>query len=310
MEPYRYHEGQRAIQREANSVACADKLSTWVGPVAEFAELADLIVLSGLVAGERRVAALSGTAPLVAARAAGAAIDLIFPPALSAHFPVGERVGGLVINSALARRSRFNGRLCAGEAGPRLECAIAFTNCRKYMTPTSSVPAPLHLGPLAEEPLAPDDPWVVRTIAQGETAFLLSASPEGLADASHRGGPPGFLHYNAAAATLGWTEYLGDGMFVSAGHIRATGGFSLVVLDFDTGDALRLDAEGDYTNLRADRRERVDALIQAGEPFPVQGRLEARVRGAARLVRFCLPRVRVEGRTRITSVESTQEQHP
>ena len=33
MEPFTYHEGQRAIQREANSVRCADKLSSWVGPV-------------------------------------------------------------------------------------------------------------------------------------------------------------------------------------------------------------------------------------------------------------------------------------
>lgn len=310
MEPYRYHEGQRAIQREANSVACADKLSTWVGPVADFARLADLVVLTRVKDGAQRVGALSGSAPLVGARGDGPEIELAFPSTITALFPAGERLSGIVINPALARRSRFGGVLREEDGAPHLDCGIAFTNCRKYMTPTSSVPAAPHFGPTAEEPLPPDAPWVVRMIEQGETAFLLSASPEGLADASHRGGPPGFLHYDPATATLGWTEYLGDGMFVSAGHIRATGRFSLVVLDFATGDALRLDTEGDYTNIRADRRERVDALIQAEEPFPVQGRMTARVRRATRLTAFCLPRVRVEGRQRITSVESTKEQHP
>lgn len=310
MEPYRYHEGQRAIQREANSVACADKLSAWVGPVADFARLADLVVLTRVKDGEQGVGALSGSAPLVGARGDGPEIELVFPSCITALFPAGERLSGIVINPSLARRSRFGGVLREEDGAPRLDCGIAFTNCRKYMTPTASVPAAPHFGPTAEEPLPPDHPWVVRMIEQSETVFLLSASPDGLADASHRGGPPGFLHYDPAGATLGWTEYLGDGMFVSAGHIRATGRFSLVVLDFATGDALRLDAEGDYTNIRTDRRERVDALIQAGEPFPVQGRMSARVQRAARLAAFCLPRVRVEGRHRITSVESTKEQHP
>lgn len=310
MEPYCYHAGQRAIQGEANSVACADKLSTWVGPVAEFAELADLIILTGWIDGGQRVVALSGPAPLVSARQVDTAVDLAFPPDIAARFPVGEGVSGIVINPSLARRSRFSGRLRDEDGTPRLTCAIAFTNCRKYMTPTVGSGGAALLGPAAEEPLPLDDPWVAWMVEQGETAFLLSASPGGLADASHRGGPPGFLRYEPATATLGWTEYLGDGMFVSAGHIRATGRLALVVLDFATGDALRLDAEGDYTNIRADRRERVDALIQAGEPFPVQGRMEARVRRAARLTGFCHPRTRVAGRTRISSLASTGEQHP
>lgn len=291
-------------------MACADRLSTWVGPVVEFAELADLIVLTGVVGGERRVAAISGSAPLVAARAAGEGFELDLPPAVAARFPTGAGVSGIVINPALGRRSRLGGRLRVEDGVPRLDCAIAFTNCRKYMTPTSSVAAPPRCGPAGEEPLPLDDPWVGRMVSHGETAFLLSASPAGLADASHRGGPPGFLHFDPVTASLGWTECLGDGMFVSSGHIRATGRLALVILDFVTGDALRLDAAGDYTNIRADRHERVDALIQAAEPFPVQGRMSARVLRATRLTAFCLPRVRVEGGARVTSIASTQEQHP
>lgn len=46
MKSFRYHEGQRAVQHEANSIQCADKLSRWVGPVAAFTAIADLIILA------------------------------------------------------------------------------------------------------------------------------------------------------------------------------------------------------------------------------------------------------------------------
>ena len=46
MRHFRYHEGQRAVQTEANSRANADNLVSWVGPAAEFSRMADLIVMA------------------------------------------------------------------------------------------------------------------------------------------------------------------------------------------------------------------------------------------------------------------------
>jgi hypothetical protein len=97
---------------------------------------------------------------------------------------------------------------------------------------------------------------------------------------------------------------------VSTGNLRQVPRFALVVLDYESGNALRLDGEAQYTTVRRDRHERVDALLQATEPFPVQGAMEARIHQASRLVRFCHPRQRVERRARITSADTTAVQHP
>jgi len=311
MRPVEYHDGQREVQCEANSTRAADKLSTWVGPVIQYANEADLIVLASVSHdGELKVVALSGPAPLVTASESDGGIMMHTPPELADRLPMDNAWGGIVINPAAARRSRVAGAPVRQANVISIPFSTAFTNCRKYITPTSSTGDDAHIGPITTEPRELDDPWIAGTIAHGETAFLVTATPDGVADVSHRGGPPGFLHYDARAREIGWTEFLGDGMFVSTGNIRRRSLFALLVLDFASGDAVRLDGMAQYTNVRADRHERVDALLQASEPFPVQGRMVATVDRVARLERFCLPRVRVERRTRITSADSTAVQHP
>jgi len=311
MRPVEYHDGQREIQCEANSTKAADKLSTWVGPVIQYANEADLIVLAIVGAdGALEVAALSGPAPLVSASEANGGIMMHTPLALADRLPTDNPWGGIVINPAAARRSRVAGMPVLRGDVVSIPFTTAFTNCRKYITPTASTGDAEHVGPIATEPCELDDPWIVDTIAHGETAFLVTATPDDVADVSHRGGPPGFLRYAPVSREIAWTEFLGDGMFVSTGNIRRRSRFALLVLDFASGDAARLDGEAQYTNVRTDRHERVAALVQADEPFPVQGRIVASVHRAARLEGFCLPRVRVERRTRITSADSTAVQHP
>ncbi len=305
-----YHDGQRDVQREANTIPCADKLSSWVGPVADYANEADLIVLACAAPEMLHVAVLSGPAPLVSAAESAGEILVSMPRELIDLLPIDHPWGGIVINPATARRSRVAGQPSVHGAAVDIPCAVAFTNCRKYMTPTSTTGAFTHLGPTAQQPCALDDPWIVRAIALGETAFLVTVTPDRVADVSHRGGQPGFLRYDAASSTINWTEYLGDGMFVSTGNLRRRSRFALLVLDYESGDAVRLDGEARYTNVRSDRHARVDALVQASEPFPVQGKMEATVQRASRLVQFCQPRERVVRRSRITSADTTAVQHP
>ena len=171
-----------------------------------------------------------------------------------------------------------------------------------------STPAGSHI--VGASPCAADDDWVLDVVARGETAFLVTATPDGVADVSHRGGLPGFLRHDPAGGRVEWTEYVGDGMFVSSGNVRRRSRAVLLVLELASGDAAWLDLDVSYTTLRADRRERVDALLQAGEPFPVQGRMTARVLGARRVTGLCRPRVRVPARRPITSADSTAVQHP
>lgn len=310
MQPLQYHHGQRGVQEEANCTMAADRLATWVGPVVEYAQGADLVVLASFDQQSLHVGVISGPPPLVAAVESGDLITIDAPSALIDRLPTRHAWGGIVINPATARRSRISGTPEVVAAGVRLTCPVAFTNCRKYILASRSLGTHTHVGPASTLPCATDDEWVVRTIANGEMAFLVSVTPDGVADVSHRGGPVGFLRYDASALHLEWTEYLGDGMFVSVGNVRATPQMALLVLDLDSGDALMLTGRGRYTNVRTDRHARVDALVQAGEPFPVQGALHMDVARAERLVAFCWPRERLTHRERITSADTTAVQHP
>ena len=91
MKPFAYHHGRREVRREANSMACADTLLMWVGPVSDFARIACLIVLASHTHATSRIAALSGTPRLLSMTAAARALTVPLTPELLRAFPDGGR---------------------------------------------------------------------------------------------------------------------------------------------------------------------------------------------------------------------------
>jgi hypothetical protein len=303
-----YHAGQIAVQTEANTRPVADRLAQWVGPVGQFASVADLFVLAAADAeGKLRFASVSGAAPLVAFEG-GRAIR--FPELRLDWAPEATLAGGIAISLAQLRRARINGPLVLGDEGWTLEADEAFTNCRKYVAPSMAVDDEPHAGPSMREPVALDDAWLLDMVARAETSFLASISPEGQPDVSHRGGLPGFLRLDTAAGTLAWDEYVGDGMLKSAGNVRATGRVSLLVLDLTTGDAAELTGTAAYTTVRRYEEAREDALEQHKDRYPVQGAMSMRIDGAWRLTGMTSPRRRMEKALRVTSASPPDEQAP
>jgi uncharacterized protein len=309
MAPLRYHSGQIEIQQEANSRHVADKLAHWVGPVVEYALNADLVLL-GLAnsAGELQFAALSGPPPLVSIAEPGI---LRLHPALAAVLRPREAtpVGGLVISLDRAERARINGRLRpSADGGIELEPSEMFTLCRKYMAPTAGTGVEAIAGPLGREPVALSSAWVGQLVASAQTAFLASVSPDGMPDVAHRGGPAGFLELDAAGEVR-WPEWVGDGVFKSAGNIRATGTATLLVPDLAAGDALELAGRASYETLLFQRRPRTDPLLRLRDPFPIQGRMLLRVESARRLRGLAWPR-RSSAGEQVTSCSALEEQAP
>lgn len=303
-----YHAGQIEVQEEANTRPAADNLADWVGPVGQFASVADMFVLASAdEADHLRFAVVSGAAPLVefeggsAVRFAG----LSLPWA-----GVETKAGGIAISLAQLRRSRINGWLTQDAGGCTLEAEEAFTNCRKYLAPSMAVSEERRIGPSVREAVALDDAWLRDVVASAETSFLASISPDGQPDVSHRGGQPGFLRLDAAAGTLSWDEFVGDGMFKSAGNVRATGRVGLLVLDLSTGDAAELSGRAEYTTVRRYQEAREDALEQHKDRYPVQGAMSMRIEGAWRLLGVTAPRTRMEKALRVTSASATAEQAP
>ncbi|MCX7892483.1 MAG: pyridoxamine 5'-phosphate oxidase family protein [Burkholderiales bacterium] len=303
-----YHAGQIAVQEEAQTTRVAARLADWVGPVREFARGADLVVLAvAAPGGGLEFVAVSGAPPFVEPLPEPA-WGLRFPP--EARLPAGAACGGLVIHLGLARRARINGRLESRGGRAELVATEAFTLCRKYMAPSVATGRELRVGPRARHALALDDPWIAATLARAETAFLASASPAGMPDVAHRGGPPGFLAWDPARARLAWTEYVGDGVFKSAGNIRATGVLSLLAIDLATGDGVALSGRAEYRNLRERGAPRESPLVQDREDFPAQGEMTCVIARAERLEALMHPRSRIARAPRITSRSTVQEQQP
>jgi hypothetical protein len=310
MSPLQYHHGQLEVQREANTRHVADKLAHWVGPVARYALNADLFLFALL--GERgrlQFAALSGPPPL--AQVAGPGTLRLVPALATVLRPsASTSVGGLVISLARSERARLNGilRLNGGDA-LELEATEPFTLCRKYIVPSVAASQAPIAGPVAREEVSLDDPWVREIVAAAETSFLASISPDADPDVAHRGGPRGFLELDPAARQLCWTEFVGDGVFKSAGNIRATGSAALLVPDLASGAAVELAGRAAYETLRFDRRPRVDPLVRFRDPYPTQGRMTLQVDAAYRLRGFAWPCQPIQA-DRVTSSSEVYDQAP
>jgi predicted pyridoxine 5'-phosphate oxidase superfamily flavin-nucleotide-binding protein len=69
--------------------------------------------------------------------------------------------------------------------------------------------------------------------------FLASVDAEGSPTVSYKGGTPGFVRA-LDARTLAFPLYDGNGMFLSAGNMQATGKVGLLFIDFETPHRLRV----------------------------------------------------------------------
>ena len=83
--------------------------------------------------------------------------------------------------------------------------------------------------------LGADDIALIRS---ADTFFLGTTHPERGNDASHRGGPAGFVH--ADHNTVEWPDYPGNNMFNSFGNLEIDPTAALLFIDFDSGRTLQL----------------------------------------------------------------------
>jgi predicted pyridoxine 5'-phosphate oxidase superfamily flavin-nucleotide-binding protein len=174
--------------------------------------------------------------------------------------PAGQPVGLLVIEYAIRRRVRLNGDLVhTGAEGLTVEIDQAYGNCPQYIPPHALVPAVLGADAGAQKAtaaatnrlrnhLADTD----RDLIQHADTFVLGTTHATRGnDASHRGGPPGFVRLgrtNPDESTkdqrggdlLAWADYPGNNMFNSLGNLVLDQTAALLFADFATGRTLHL----------------------------------------------------------------------
>jgi hypothetical protein len=307
-----FHAGQREVQDEANSRLVADLLAgRSKGPDDEIPvrmRSADVLLLAMADAGgSLQFQAASGAPPLIHGETSA---GMKLPAGLHLPSLEGALVGGMAIDLAQRVRSRLNGRLLSRDGVTVFQAAETFANCRKYVAPSVALEAGLHIGPVSREDVTLQDAGLARLVATVETAFVASLGVEGMPDVSHRGGPAGFIVLDGALRFARWRELIGNGMFKTAGNIRATGTTALLLLDVESGDAYELAGRAEYHNLLRYDEPRERGLWPSQEDFPSQGEIVLQVERATRLPRLVNPRRRLLDEAKVTSCSPPEDQVP
>lgn len=146
-----------------------------------------------------------------------------------------QPIGIVALDLARRRRVRLNGTLVAAHPDA-LEVRLdqLYGNCPQFITRRTTAPVdrPEPDGvAAASDAAAPTTLTEERraTIRAADTFFLGTAHPVGGNDASHRGGPPGFVRVDGD--TVWWPDYRGNNMFNSLGNLEAEPSAGLLVLD-------------------------------------------------------------------------------
>lgn len=153
------------------------------------------------------------------------------------------RIGILAIEFDRRLRIRLNGLAQRTAEGILVTVEEAFGNCPKFIQrrlPANALPAP---PPPAHRQGVTLDPRQVALVRRADTFFIASAHREGGADASHRGGRPGFVEVCSDGRRLIFPDYAGNRMFQTLGNLAVNPRSGLLFLDWDSGTALQLAGE-------------------------------------------------------------------
>ncbi|PRH80750.1 pyridoxamine 5-phosphate oxidase [Streptomyces solincola] len=152
------------------------------------------------------------------------------------------RIGMIAIEPATRRRMRINGRARRQGDGLRVDLDQVIANCPKYLQKRNHS----RIGPGEGEAAAP----VVtngtalsraqrQAVRAADTFFVATASDRGDADASHRGGNPGFVQV-LSPTLLRWPDYVGNAMFLTLGNLQLNASAGILLPDWETGATLHL----------------------------------------------------------------------
>ncbi|MFJ4198402.1 pyridoxamine 5'-phosphate oxidase family protein [Streptomyces sviceus] len=275
-----YHAGSRAVQDRVGVREQADHVGRSVGRgirdvAAAFLELQPLLVAGAADPSTGRVWAspLTGAPGFVRAtgphRVSVAGGWLPSDPLATAFATPGTSVGTIALDPRTRRRMRLNGRLGPTARGFAVEADQVFANCPKYLQKRESyeIVADRRSGdPLHGAELTPGQ---AEFVTAADTFFLASVH-EGGADASHRGGNPGFVRVDSPGE-LSWRDYPGNSMFLTLGNLAADPRAGLLFLDWTTGTALQLTGEA-HTEYGEDRRVRflVREVVETPSAIPLR----------------------------------------
>jgi hypothetical protein len=243
-----FHAGEIEAQRRAGESELAERTGRMIRPAVPAAAREFLARRSFLVAatvgraGAVRASVLTG-APGFAAATGVSEISIEpaggHPAAVREDVAATGRIGLLAIDLATRRRMRANGDAALAGTSIRLATREVYANCSRYITPRAE--PEIRVG---EEGISGSlSPAQQERIRRADTFFIASAHAEAGADASHRGGPPGFVE--ASGTRISWKDFPGNRLFNTLGNLLVEPRCGLLFLDFAGGRVLRIEGRAE-----------------------------------------------------------------
>lgn len=243
-----YHAGQRAVQARAGDTTVAERLERGIRPAIpdaaqEFlAGLPQLFVAAAGPDGSVWASVLTGPPGFIDTpddRTLTVAAHPAPGSPLARALGAGPApVGLLGIEPETRRRVRVNGSATHGGHGLEVHTEQVYANCPKYIQRrhVTITAAPVTHPATERERLSAEQR---RLVAAADTFVIATAGPDGGADASHRGGTPGFVTVHDDAH-LSFPDYAGNTMYMTLGNVQSNPRAGLLFLDWETGDTLQL----------------------------------------------------------------------
>jgi predicted pyridoxine 5'-phosphate oxidase superfamily flavin-nucleotide-binding protein len=221
----RYHGGELAVQRRAGGEEIAARLLRGVQdelPYAAREFLADqpMLIVASTDGHDVRADVLHGPPGFIST-----------PDEHTVHVaarPFEGPVGLLALEPATRRRMRVNGEATPTATGFAVSTGEVYSNCPKYIQRREIAGPATRVGRRVTD----------RELIEGADTFFVATAAHGGADASHRGGSPGFVKTDGDRLTF--PDYPGNNMYGTLGNLLANPRIGLLFLDWETGDTLQL----------------------------------------------------------------------
>ncbi|GAA2627562.1 MULTISPECIES: pyridoxamine 5'-phosphate oxidase family protein [Streptomyces] len=272
-----YHRGVLAVQERVGVREAAEHVGRSIGTglgdaAAAFLGLQPHLVV-GAADGAGRMWASLLTAPPGFVRATGPDRIAVAggPPAgdplAEALATAGTRVGAIALDPRTRRRMRLNGTVEVTRAGFAVEAEQVFANCPKYLQRRQ----PLELARQGQGVVRRGRALTgaqQRAVRDADTFFVATTAEADGADASHRGGLPGFVEV-LSPVELAWPDYAGNAMFLTLGNLTADPRAGLLFPDWESGAVLQLSGRA-RTEFGAGgsrrTRFRVESVVESVHP--------------------------------------------
>jgi hypothetical protein len=246
-----FHEGETDAQQRAGIRASAARLGPRMiqrhldDQFAAFLRHQPFVIVAGTTAsGQVWASTLAGAPGFARATATGhVLVEARFQAEdpLAAVLSSGQTTIGLLVIDPMTRgRIRINGVGHQTPRGLELDVTEVFGNCPKYIqrrlpiarvtvssTPASNITRCLNAGQR-------------RFVEAADTFFIASRHPTRGADASHRGGRPGFVQTGADGESLTFPDYQGNNMFQTLGNLSVDPRAGLLFIDWSTGRTVQI----------------------------------------------------------------------